>query len=94
MPPSSVSEVGIVSLYIGPQNNLCKSIVFSEMGLRAVQMSVSISILTYFFFNKVLTAISIKFDLYHSQPHFKTRCVCKTLMPPKYLSFEKHDPDI
>ena len=26
--------------------------------------------------------------------HKKTRCVCETLMPPKYPSFEKHDPDI
>ena len=24
----------------------------------------------------------------------QTRCVCETLMPPKPLSFEKHDPDI
>ena len=25
---------------------------------------------------------------------FETRCVCETLMPPKYPAFEKHDPDI
>ena len=24
----------------------------------------------------------------------KTRCVCETLMPPKYTSLEKHDPDV
>ena len=24
----------------------------------------------------------------------ETRCVCETLMPLKYPSFEKHDPDI
>ena len=28
------------------------------------------------------------------QQQRKTRCVCETLMPPKYPSFEKHDPDI
>ena len=45
-------------------------------------------------FHEILTKTERDIGISMTESQIETRCVCETLMPPKYPSFEKHDPDI